>query len=153
MTRMSPSPTEPSSHCDRPGWSVAGLFIDAIAQRDFVALADCLDPAVRFRALVPRGVIAESDAPGTVSWFREWFGGGNAFEIEDASIGGLGSRVYLRWRVRMRSAGPEQRNVIVEQHAFAKATDRIVLLDLLCSGFHLESVPPDRAPPSNEGSQ
>jgi hypothetical protein len=138
MTRVAPPSTDAINRHDGSGWTVAGLFVDALAQRDFVALADCLDPEVRFRALVPRGVVAELDAPATVSWFRQWFGGEDAFEIEDASIGNIGSRVYLRWRVQMQSAEPQPRRIVVEQHAFAAATDRIVSLDLLCSGFHVD---------------
>jgi hypothetical protein len=116
-------------------WTAAGQFLDGLAQRDFAALEQCLHPEVRFRALVPRGPFEVTGADNVLGYFRRWFGGDDEFEVVDASIGELGSRVYLRWRVAMRSAGaPDGR--IVEQHAFASVGHHIEALDLLCSGFH-----------------
>jgi hypothetical protein len=52
LTTMAEVTSEPT-----PRWSVGGLLIEALARQDFAALADCLDPGVRLRALVPRGPI------------------------------------------------------------------------------------------------
>ena len=118
-----------------PGWSAAGLFLDAFARRDFAALSACLDPDVRFRALVPPAAIAAIGAADAAGHFRRWFGGNDSFEIVDASIGQIGNRMYLRWRVRMASVSDPSAARVVEQHAFATLGEHIESLDLLCSGF------------------
>ena len=124
---------------DGAGWPAAGRFLEALALRDFAALASCLHPDLRFRALVPPGPFETAGAEQALSRFRTWFAGDDAFEVVDASIGQVGSRIYLRWRVRMRSASDPGSVRLVEQHAFASAGDRIESLDLLCSGFQQES--------------
>ncbi|MEP6626256.1 MAG: nuclear transport factor 2 family protein [Acidimicrobiia bacterium] len=128
------SPRSPDAH-DRPGWSAAGLFLEALALRDFAAMGACLHPDLRFRALVPRGPFDTTGAEQALTRFRSWFDGPDDFEVVDASIGQVGTRIYLRWRVRMRSASDPGAVRLVEQHAFASAGDRIESLDLLCSGF------------------
>ena len=126
-------------HHEGAGWPAAGLFLEALASRDFVALASCLHPELRFRALVPPGPFETTGAELALTRFRTWFAGDDAFEVVDASIGQVGTRIYLRWRVRMRSAAAPGAVRLVEQHAFASAGDRIETLDLLCSGFQEES--------------
>lgn len=123
---------------DETAWPLAGLLIDALARRDFAALADCLDPAVRFRALVPRGAFELTGATATAERFETWFGGDDRYEILDASVGQVGDRPYLRWRIRMWSADRPASPRVVEQHVFATGVHRIETLDLLCSGFHAE---------------
>jgi len=110
-------------------WAVAGLFLDALTRRDFASLEACLEADVHFRALVPRGPFELSGAAETAGRFRQWFGDKPAFELLDASIGQVGGRVYLRWRLKTGAAE------IVEQHAFATGRDRIESIDLMCSGF------------------
>jgi len=88
-------------------------------------LTSCLRPDVRFRALVPPGPIDLTGAAETVSRFEQWFGGEDDFEILDASVGQVGTRLYLRWRVRMSSAGDPSSGRLVEQHAFT-SRERIV---------------------------
>ena len=127
---------------DGARWPVAGLFLEALARRDFTALAACLHPDVRFRALVPPGPFDLTGVTETMSCFRRWFDGDDHFEVVDASIGQVGTRLYLRWRVRMRSANDPDSWRVAEQHAFAGAGELIESLDLLCSGFHRESAAP-----------
>ncbi|HEV7203452.1 MAG TPA: hypothetical protein VGN18_02515 [Jatrophihabitans sp.] len=122
---------------ERTSWPVAGLLLDALTRRDFDALLDCLDPGVRFRALVPPGAFELTTATETVARFRRWFDGPDAFEVVDASVGRIGAKTYLRWQLRLEPAdGPAR---IVEQHAYTTGAERIETLDLLCSGFHLET--------------
>lgn len=119
-------------------WPIAGLFLDALARRDFDALATCLAPNVRFRALVPPGAFELNGPDDTVAKFRKWFADrvhAEEFELVDASIGQVGTRLYLRWRVWVRPADQPDVPEIVEQHVFATAHERIETLDLLCSGF------------------
>ena len=127
---------------DGARWPIAGLFLDALAHRDFPAMACCLHPDIRFRALVPSGPFETAGVADVMSRFRRWFDGDDDFEVVDASIGQVGTRLYLRWRVRMRSASDPDSGRLVEQHAFATAGERIESLDLLCSGFHSEFAAP-----------
>lgn len=119
------------------GWPVAGLFLEALANRDFAALSACLAPDVHFRGLIPPGPFDTEGADAAENRFRHWFGGDDAFEVLDATAGRLGEKLYLRWRIRMhpKDSGPAR---IAEQHVFASAGDRIDSLDLLCSGWNPE---------------
>lgn len=119
-------------------WQTAGSLLDAITRRDFAALRDSLAPDIRFRALIPPGAFDLDDADDVAARFERWFGGTDEFEVVDASVGQVGSRMALRWRVRMWPAGDEAAARIVEQHAYATGTDRVASMDLLCSGFHAE---------------
>ena len=119
-------------------WEVAGRFLDALVRRDFDALLECLDPHLRFRALLPPGPLELDTAIATVGRFRLWFDGKHPFEVVDASVGQVGDRLYLRWRIRSHRADDPTTICLVEQHAFADIADRIVALDLLCSGFRPE---------------
>jgi hypothetical protein len=121
-----------------PGWTAAALFLDALTRRDFAAISASLDPNVCFRALIPPGPFTTVGAAAAGSHLQRWFGGEDSFEVIDATIGQIGSRIYLRWRVRMVSVDHPNRARVVEQHAFATATERIQSLDLLCSGFQTE---------------
>ncbi len=66
-----------------------------------------------------------------------WFGDAEEFEVVDASVGQVGDRLQLRWRVRVRAARFGDEPMIVEQHAYASTapTGHIAHLALLCSGF------------------
>ncbi|MCX5043480.1 nuclear transport factor 2 family protein [Aldersonia sp. NBC_00410] len=137
MTTNSLSPKGISDAGHTMGWSIAGDFLAAFSRRDFAALTASLDPDVAFRALLPHGPLATTGADEVVNRLNTWFGGDDDFEILDASIGQVGQRMYLRWRIRMHSADSGAR--IAEQHVFTRGEDRIVSLDLLCSGFQSES--------------
>ena len=121
------------------GWSVAGVFLEALAHRDFDTMQACLDPSIRFRALCPLGPFELHGALETAARFRLWFDRHELFEMIDASIGQLGSMLYLRWRIlRAGTADGNDSRQVVEQHVFASVLDRIVAIDLLCSGFNAE---------------
>ena len=134
--------TAPPASEERNGWPVVGLFLDALTRRDFAALQLCLDDEVRFRALVPRGPFELTGSTDAADRFRLWFGGEDYFEVVDASVGQLGSKLYARWRIRMVAADDPDSARVVEQHVFTTGTDRVETLDLLCSGFHAESAAP-----------
>lgn len=124
---------------DRNGWPVVGLLLDALTRRDFAAFGACLADDVRFRALVPPGPFELGTAAETEARFRRWFDGEDAFEVVDASVGQLGGRLYARWRIRMQPPGRPEAARIVEQHIFTTGNERVETLDLLCSGFQLET--------------
>src|SRR5487761_1535935 len=117
-------------------WSVGGLFLDSLAQRDFAQMSDCFEPEATMRALLPYGPDEFQGAPQIVSAFRLWFGGAEDFEVLDGSVGDVGDRLHVSWRLRVRPTpmGDDDWHVI-EQHAYLRAGERIDTLDLLCSGF------------------
>jgi hypothetical protein len=118
-------------------WSIGGLLIESLARREFAALQDCFVPDVQLRALLPFGPIEVTGCEEVASWFAAVFCGAERFEVVDGTVGEIGHRLYLRWRVRLgRDVGEP---CLVEQHAFATTDDRITALDLLCSGFVPES--------------
>jgi hypothetical protein len=130
LTRVAEAASEPT-----PRLSVGGLFIEALARRDFAALADCLDASVRLRALLPRGPIEVVGRDKVAGWFRSLFDGPDSLELADGTVGEVGPRLYLRWRVSLTAAGTSGPHHLVEQHVFAVSGERISALDLLCSGF------------------
>ena len=119
-------------------WPVVGLLLDALTQRDFDAMHRLFADDVRFRALIPPGALELHTAEETAAKFRIWFGGEDEFEILDASLGQVGSRLYARWRVRMWPPGRPTESRIAEQHVFTTGNRRIETLDLLCSGFQMD---------------
>ena len=100
-------------------------------------MACCLSPTVHFRALLPPREVDVVGWEATMAEFRLWFANeAEGFEILDATIGEIGPRLYLRWRVRMTPLDPGQGEArIVEQHAFATGGEQLESLSLLCSGF------------------
>jgi hypothetical protein len=121
-------------------WSIGGVFLEALATRDYSRMASTLAPAVRFRAMLPRGPMAWEGADAVAEAFDSWFGQADDFEVVDATVGELGSRLHLCWRIRVRPApfGIGEGWHLVEQQAYADTNDIIQTLDLLCSGFQPE---------------
>ena len=130
LTRAPGAASEPA-----PRLSDGGLFIEALARRDFAALAGCLDPSARLRALLPRGPVEVAWCEEMAGWFRALFGGPGGLELVDLTVGQVGPRLYLRWRADLTPPGSSGPRRFVEQHAFADCGQRISRLDLLCSGF------------------
>lgn len=120
-------------------WPVGGLLLEALTHRDFDAMHRLFAEDVRFRALTPRGAFELHTARETTATFRSWFGGVDDFDILDASLGQVGSRLYARWRARMWTPGHPTQSRTAEQHVFTTGTVRIETLDLLCSGFHQDT--------------
>jgi TusA-related sulfurtransferase len=118
---------------------VCQRLVAALARRDFGAVAGCLAADVRFRALVPSGQREALGPAETVAYFERWFGPADHFE----PLGGLASSVadkrHLSWRFRVHDQAGWR---TVEQQAYATLeSDRIVGLDLLCSGFRPDPTP------------
>lgn len=121
-------------------WSVGGIFLEALAARDYDLMATTLAPSIRFRALLPPGLMQWQGPPQVADAFRSWFGAATDHELFDATVGEIGGRLHLSWRIRLRPApfGIGDGWHVIEQHGYADATDSIETLDLLCSGFHAE---------------
>jgi hypothetical protein len=122
-------------------WSVGGVFLEALANRDFERLAETLAPQVRFRAMLPPGPMDWEGADTVSGVFGSWFGEAEEFELIDATVGEVSGRLHLSWRLRVRPApfGIGDGWHVIEQHAYAEAAETIDTLDLLCSGFRPDS--------------
>jgi hypothetical protein len=121
-------------------WAVGGIFLEALANRDFDQLATALGSHVRFRAMLPPGPMDWDGPEAVAEAFSSWFGAAEDFEVVDAAVGEVGGRLHLSWRLRVRPApfGIGEGWHVIEQQAYADAGDTIDMLDLLCSGFHPE---------------
>jgi hypothetical protein len=121
-------------------WSVGGVFLEALANRDFEQIASTMAPAVRFRALLPPGPMDWEGSEAVTAVFGSWFGDADDFELIDATVGEVGGRLHLSWRLRLRPAPFDIGDGwhVIEQHAFADAGAVIEAIDVLCSGFHPE---------------
>jgi hypothetical protein len=104
---------------------VTGVLLDALTQRDFDAMQRLFADNVRFRGLTPPGEFELHTAEEAAAKFRSWFGGEDEFEILDASLGQVGSRLYARWRARMAPPGQQAESRIAERHVFTTGTPRI----------------------------
>src|SRR5579859_1360625 len=99
-----------------PRLSVGGLFVEALARRDFATLACCLGTNVRLRALLPRGPFELAGRDEVAGWFRSLFGGPDSVALADvpparpspscsSATSGLGADTWFA-----RSASPPSRS-------------------------------------------
>jgi hypothetical protein len=120
-------------------WSVGGLLLEALARRDFASVADCFETAASMRALLPSGTIDCQGAGAIADKFEGWFGGAEKFEVLDGTVGEIGGRVHVAWRLRLHpTPRGDHRPHVIEQQAYLHAGDRIESIHLLCSGFQLD---------------
>jgi hypothetical protein len=142
MTSTTAAPAAAVS--DRPLFSAAGTFLEGLAAQDFSRVTGTLAARAQLRALVPSG-FKEWVGPEQIgATLRRWFGDVDGFELVDASVGGIGPRLHLRWRARVLNPRLGAGWFVVEQQVYAD-TDRdgrIAELFLLCSGFCAETPAP-----------
>lgn len=133
----SATPTPRTATPSIPHFSVAGTFLEGLAAQDFDRLGSALGEAAHLRALVPRGLV-EFDGAGEIqAAFTRWFGDTRQFELVDAVVGEVGSRLHLRWRLRLQAERLGDGWFVVEQQAYADTGDagRIDHISLLCTGY------------------
>ena len=137
MSTMRDPAAQPSAR-----WSVGGAFLEALVARDHQQMATTLSADVRFRAMLPRGPMDRNGADDVAAVFTSWFGEADDFELIDATVGEVGGRLHLSWRVRVRPAPLAIGDGwhVIEQQAYADAAETIDSLDLLCSGFRPDRV-------------
>ena len=61
-------------------WSVGGVFLEALANRDFDQMAATLAPTVRLRAMLPPGPMDWEGPEAVSAVFGSWFGDAEGFE-------------------------------------------------------------------------
>jgi hypothetical protein len=134
MTTTSP---DHSTTTAVPQFAVAGSFLEGLAAQDFARIGTALTADVRLRALLPAGLREWTGAESTAGAFAAWFGGTEDFELLEATVGEVGGRLHLHWRLRLQAERLGPGWFTVEQQAYADAGDggRIARLDLLCTGY------------------
>jgi hypothetical protein len=117
------------------------VFLEALTARDYQKMASTFSGDVRFRAMLPPGPMDRKGAEEVAEVFTSWFGDAEDFELIDATVGEVGGRLHLSWRLRVRPApfGIGDGWHVIEQQAYVDAAETIDSVDLLCSGFR-----PDR---------
>jgi hypothetical protein len=120
-----------------PEFALAGAFLDSLAAQDFAGLGGSLAAGARLRALLPPGPREWTGAEVIADVFTQWFGGTDDFDLVEATVGEVGGRLRLHWRLRLRAGRLGSGWFTVEQHAYADtdASGRIARIDLLCTGY------------------
>jgi TusA-related sulfurtransferase len=113
---------------------VGAAFLEALTNREYEVARALLVDDVRFRMLLPSGLMTESDADATIGRFIGWFGDADGFEVEDSNSGEVEGRAAITYRFRLHDADGWQ---AIEQHLMLDVGEdaRIEVIDLLCSGF------------------
>ena len=124
-----------------PPSAVAGSFIQGLATQDFAEVSGMLAGGACMRALLPSGLREWTGAEAIAHRFARWFGDTEAFELVEATVGEVGGRLHLRWRLRLQAERLGPGWFTVEQQAYADTADggRIARLDLLCTGYRREA--------------
>jgi hypothetical protein len=120
--------------------SAAGLILEGLAAQDFARFGGALATEACMRALLPSGLWEWAGAEAIADRFARWFGNTENFELLEASVGEVGGRLHLQWRLRLRAERLGPGWFTVEQQAYADTDDagRIAQLDLLCTGYRPE---------------
>jgi len=120
-----------------PESAPAGSFLDGLAAQDFARLGGALAADACLRALLPSGLWEWSGADAIAHRFERWFGDTEDFELVEATIGEVGGRLHLHWRLRLQAERLGPGWFTIEQQAYADTDEsgRIAGLDLLCTGY------------------
>jgi hypothetical protein len=123
-----------------PRSAAAGSFVEGLAAQNFAGLGGALAADARLRALLPSGLREWAGVEAIANRFARWFGDTEDFELIETSIGEVGGRLHLQWRLRLRAQRLGAGWFTVEQQAYADTDDdgRIARLDLLCTGYRPE---------------
>jgi hypothetical protein len=123
-----------------PRSECASTFLDSLAAQDFAHLGGMLAVDARLRALLPSGPREWVGAEVIADRFARWFGETESFDPVHTTVGEVGGRLHLCWRLRLRADRLGAGWFTVEQQAYADTGEdgRIARLDLLCTGYRRE---------------
>ena len=123
-----------------PQFALAGAFLGSLAVQDFAQLSGALAADARLCALLPSGLREWAGAGVIAGQFARWFGDTEDFELVEATVGEVGGRLHLHWRLRLQAERLGAGWFTVEQQVYADTADcgRIARLDLLCTGYRPE---------------
>lgn len=116
---------------------LADAFLGHLAGAEFDQLADVFEPDVSLSALLPDGHHQWQGPERVIAAFLRWFGAVDDYELIDATVGNMGPRLLLRWRVRVHGGPYGDADFVVEQQVYADPgpSGRIQTMAMLCSGF------------------
>lgn len=122
-------------------FAAAGSFLVGLAAQDFTRLGGTLTVDAHLRALLPASMREWTGAGKIAGRFAGWFGDTEDFELVEATVGEVGGRLHLQWRVRLRAERLGTGWFTVEQQAYADTGEggRIARMDLLCTGYRPEN--------------
>src|ERR1700728_4947607 len=102
-----------------PQFARAGSFLEGLSAQDFAQLGGALAAAARLRALLPVGLREWTGAEEIAGRFAGWFGDTQDFDLVEATVGEVGGRLHLHWRVRLRAERLGAGWVLFEQQGYA----------------------------------
>ena len=131
------TPRNPGVADVAPESALTGSFLEGLAAQDFARLGGALAADACLRALLPSGLREWAGAEAIAHRFARWFGDTEAFELIEATVGEVGGRLHLHWRLRLQAERLGAGWFTVEQQAYADTDDtgRIARLDVLCTGY------------------
>jgi hypothetical protein len=136
-----------TTSADSTGASVTHRLLDAIVTRDFDAMSAVLAPDVRMRALLPHSIVETDTAATAIETFREWFGAHKACEAVSADQHTVGAREFFSYNLHVRPDWAPDQWHTVEQAGYCRiADDRVIRLDLVCTGYFPAERSDDREP-------
>jgi hypothetical protein len=123
-----------------PGSAAAESLVEGLAAQDFAELGGAFAADACLRALLPAGLREWAGAEAIARVFARWFGDTEDFELIEATVGEVGGRLHLHWRLRLRAERLGAGWFTVEQQAYADTDEsgRIARIDLLCTGYRPE---------------
>lgn len=112
----------------------AQRLVEAIAARDFEAIAEALAPDARFRYLIPPGPSQIVGTAAAAAKFVQWFGDADVLTVQSVRVERLADRISARYRFLLRR---QEGWEVIEQQMYLDVDQdgRIAAIDLLCSGF------------------
>src|ERR1700722_1152005 len=121
MTTTAPEPNHSATAV--PQFALAGAFLEGLIAQDFSLLGGALAADARLRALVPSGPREWAGAEAITDRFARWFGDTEDFELIEATVGEVGGRLHLQWRLRLRAERLGSGWFTVEQQVYADTAD------------------------------
>lgn len=114
--------------------AAGGRLLEAIAARDFDAIAGCFADGACVRILTPRSLRELTGRQEAVERFRAWFGEMEEFELLSADVAVIADRIRVRWHTRGRD--PEKGWQENEHTGYAEVQDGLIAtLNVSCAGF------------------
>jgi hypothetical protein len=122
-------------------FAAAGVFLEKLAAAEFDQLAVALEPDATLRALLPRRYREWEGREAVCEAFAGIFGDLQEYAVLDATVGLVGDRLHLSWRLRVRGERLGPGVFVVEQQGYVDAgpLGRLQSMSLVCSGFCHES--------------
>ncbi|MDQ2651185.1 MAG: hypothetical protein M3Z03_16725 [Actinomycetota bacterium] len=116
----------------------AGALLDAICERDMVAVEALLATGATLRAVLPAKIVEAEGRDEVMPWLRKWYDGPVDYQLLDRSMADVAGRARLSWQMRASghpvNGDPQPHQI--EQTVFCDEDGGTVTrIDLLCSGF------------------